>query len=167
MSRRRARIRRIAAAACLSLLAGCEDQRDKSVGAAAALPPVTFPAVGPQPGPDAVLLRTENPYRDDIVAAVEGRRLFRWYNCEGCHGGRAGGGMGPSLRDADWLYGAGGQEIFNSIAHGRAHGMPAWGTKIPASQIWLLVSYIHSLNTSMEPSPPRPNPSWPDAEYNE
>ena len=149
----------------VAALLACEQDRDEGVGAASALPPVGMQAVGPQPGPDRVLPRTENPYEDDLAAAVQGRRLFRWYNCEGCHGGRAGGGMGPSLRDADWLYGAGSQEIFNSIAHGRSNGMPSWGTKIPAAQIWLLVSYIESLNTSAEPSPPPPNPSYPDAPH--
>ena len=59
----------------------------------------------------------------------EGRELFVRMNCSGCHGGRAGGGMGPSLRDEDWLYGNTDQQIFSTILEGRAHGMPSWGTE--------------------------------------
>jgi cytochrome c oxidase cbb3-type subunit III len=145
----------------------CDSQQGDTAGSASALPPVTAEVVGPQPGPDRNLPRTTNPFEDDLAAATEGRQLFRWYNCEGCHGGRAGGGMGPSLRDSKWLYGAGSQEIFNSISNGRSNGMPAWGTKIPPAQIWLLVSYIESLNTTVEPAAPPPNPSYPDAPHKE
>jgi len=76
-------------------------------------------------------------------------------NCSGCHGGHAGGGMGPSLRDVDWIYGSGDADIFNSIAQGRANGMPAWATRIPEQSIWMLVAYVKSLRTPREPDPPR------------
>lgn len=62
--------------------------------------------------------------------------------------------MGPSLRDEVWIYGSTDAAIFGSITEGRAHGMPAWGTKIPSDQAWKLVSYIKSMRSSMEPSPP-------------
>lgn len=71
--------------------------------------------------------------------------------------------MGPSLRDAYWIYGHEDQDIYSSIAEGRAHGMPAWGTKLPSEQIWKLVSYISSLGTGAEPNPPPRNRSYPDA----
>jgi mono/diheme cytochrome c family protein len=32
--------------------------------------------------------------------------------------------------------------------------MPAWGSKIPESQIWELVAYIKSMGTPQEPDPP-------------
>ena len=90
----------------------------------------------------------------DPVALQDGRRLFDWYNCSGCHGGHAGGGTGPSLRDPDWLYGNRPDQIYNSISRGRSKGMPAWGTKIPEQQIWELVTYIKSMGTPQEPDPP-------------
>ena len=62
--------------------------------------------------------------------------------------------MGPSLRDSSWIYGGSNPHIFSSIAEGRAHGMPAWGTRIPDQQIWQLVAYIRSLRTPNEPEPP-------------
>lgn len=110
--------------------------------------------VGPIPGPGQPAALPTNPYADNPVAIQDGRRLFLWFNCAGCHGGHAGGGMGPSLRDKDWIYGGDPAHIFDSILEGRAHGMPAWGTKIPEDQIWKLVAYIKSLRTPQEPDPP-------------
>lgn len=116
-------------------------------------PPIRTP-VGPVPGPVGNPPRRENPYAADSGAAAEGRKLFVQMNCSGCHGGRAGGGMGPSLRDVDWLYGETPAQIFSSVAEGRAHGMPAWGTQLPDDQIWKLVTYIRALRTANEPEPP-------------
>ena len=62
--------------------------------------------------------------------------------------------MGPSLRDETWIYGNRDDQIFDTIAQGRANGMPAWGSKIPQHQIWELVVYIKSMRTPQEPDPP-------------
>ena len=35
----------------------------------------------------------------------EGKRLFGWFNCAGCHA-NGGGGMGPPLMDEKWIYGS-------------------------------------------------------------
>jgi cytochrome c oxidase cbb3-type subunit 3 len=109
------------------------------------------PGVRPGLYPSVVLGDLTNPYAGNPEAAVEGRKLFVWYNCSGCHGGRAGGGMGPSLRDSLWLYGQDDTHVFSTIAEGRAAGMPAWGAKLPTQQIWELVSYIRTLGTPDEP----------------
>jgi cytochrome c oxidase cbb3-type subunit 3 len=111
--------------------------------------------VGPVPGPSERPQRPENPYRALRSAAAEGRQLFIRFNCSGCHGGRAGGGMGPSLRDVDWLYGSTDAQIFSTIAEGRAHGMPAWGTKLTDDQVWKLVAYVKSLRMPDEPDAPQ------------
>jgi cytochrome c oxidase cbb3-type subunit 3 len=118
-------------------------------------PVVRFP-VGPVPGPGPEPVGPKNPYAGDGVAVAEGRRLFVWFNCSGCHGGRGGGGMGPSLRDPDWFYGSSDAHVFASIAEGRGQGMPAWGGKVPDEQIWKMVAYIKSLRTPREPQPPAP-----------
>src|SRR5579864_5941164 len=94
--------------------------------------------VGPVPGGVRNTNYRSNPLEGDPVALQDGRRLFDWYNCSGCHGGHAGGGMGPSLRDRVWIYGSRDDQIFDTIAQGRAKGMPAWGSKIPEMQIWEL-----------------------------
>jgi cytochrome c oxidase cbb3-type subunit III len=143
-------------ALCLGLLAlgGCQRDHDDGRPAPQAAGSVQA-AVGPVPGPKPPPSDRPGPYAGNAVAMVEGRRLFVRFNCSGCHGGRGGGGMGPSLRDQDWIYGSSDSEIFDSIAQGRAHGMPAWGTRLPADQIWKLVAYIDSMRTPDEPDAPR------------
>ena len=98
-------------------------------GGTSAAPPPMVTAVGPVPGPagDASgAARAEegpnNPYAQDRTAMAEGQQQFVRFNCSGCHGGRAGGGMGPSLRDVDWIYGDRDAQLFSSIAEGRSHG---------------------------------------------
>jgi cytochrome c oxidase cbb3-type subunit 3 len=113
-------------------------------------------AVGPVPGPAKDLPHATNPFKDNKVAMSEGRQLFNRMNCSGCHGDHAGGGMGPSLRDVDWLYGNDDAQILSTIAEGRAHGMPAWGSKLGDDQMWKLVTYIKSLRTQNEPEAPEP-----------
>ncbi len=135
------------------VLAGCEGNT-RHREAQGAVPGVETP-VGPVPGPGVAAHANPNPYSStDPIAVVEGRQWFKRYNCSGCHGGHAGGGMGPSLRDVDWLYGNTDAQIFDSIAEGRAHGMPAWGTKLPEDHIWKLVAYIQSMRTENEPDRP-------------
>lgn len=110
--------------------------------------------VGPVPGPGEESAAAANPYANDLEAIEQGRILFRRFNCSGCHGDHAGGGMGPSLRDVDWRYGDSDAHIYDSIAEGRSQGMPAWGTKLPENQIWELTAYVKSLRTPMEPDQP-------------
>lgn len=150
------------AIAAAIFLDGCHSREQTSVAAGATstsasvvgATSVVTHAVGPIPGaPENVHYRT-NPYSTDPVALQDGRRLFNWYNCSGCHGGHAGGGMGPSLRDPVWLYGNRDDQIYDSIAEGRSNGMPAWRTKIPQAQLWELVAYIKSMGTPLEPDPP-------------
>ena len=123
-------------------------------GLAAAAPPPEITPVGPIPGPEGERTGPSNPYTSDRTATVEGRKLFVTFNCSGCHGGRAGGGMGPSLRDEDWISGNRDAQIFSSIAEGRAHGMPSWHKQLTPDQTWKLVAYIKSLRTRNEPQAP-------------
>jgi cytochrome c oxidase cbb3-type subunit 3 len=122
--------------------------------AAGSSPPPIPTAVGPIPGPATAPDHPKNPFTDDRAAAGEGRQLFVRFNCSGCHGGRAGGGMGPSLRDVDWIYGNRDAQIFSSIAQGRAHGMPSWAGQLTTDQVWKLVTYVQALRTRNEPQPP-------------
>jgi cytochrome c oxidase cbb3-type subunit III len=123
-------------------------------GATTAAPPPAFTTIGPTPGPANGSPGPANPYANNRTAMGEGRQLFVRFNCSGCHGGRAGGGMGPSLRDTDWIYGNTDAQIFSSIVEGRAHGMPAWQSHLTADQVWKLVTYIKSLRTRNEPQAP-------------
>lgn len=131
--------------------------------------PPTMAPVGPIPGArvagDDPATTTPNPYANDPSALEQGRQLFVAMNCAGCHGGHAGGGMGPDLRpDHIFVYGNAPANIFDSISMGRAEGMPSWGTKLPPEVIWKLVAYIQSLGTEQEPDKAAPAPAHaPDA----
>ena len=95
--------------------------------------------------PPSAGLTLRNPYENDASAAATGAKLFVAYNCIDCHGADGSGAMGPSLADGRWHFGGAPAEIFESIYQGRPEGMPAWGTLISSEQIWMLVTYLRSL----------------------
>lgn len=86
-----------------------------------------------------------NPYAGDQEAIREGKRLYDWYNCSGCHAPKGGGGMGPPLSTGSWIYGGAPESLFKSIWEGRPAGMPAWAGRIPPDALWKLVAYVQSL----------------------
>jgi cytochrome c oxidase cbb3-type subunit 3 len=87
----------------------------------------------------------------------QGKRLFRWYNCSGCHS-QGGGGMGPALMDEKWLYGHEPDQIFTTIMEGRPNGMPSFRGRIPEEQAWQLVGYVRSMS-GLAPKAARPSRS--------
>lgn len=90
-------------------------------------------------------LRSESPYDDNAYAVAQGKRLYRWYNCNGCHS-MGGGGIGPALMDGRWKYGGDPASIFASIMQGRPEGMPSFGGHIPEDQVWQIVAYVRSMS---------------------
>ena len=67
------------------------------------------------------------------------------YNCVGCHD-HGGGGIGPALMDAEWIYGSHPEQIYSTIVQGRPNGMPSFAGKIPDYQVWELVAYVRSMS---------------------
>ena len=96
-----------------------------------------FPGGGSPPPADP----TGANYDGNAQAIAEGKRLFDWYNCSGCHFHGA-GGIGPSLIDASWTYGDKIDQVYASIYQGRPNGMPSWGAKLSTTEIWELAAYI-------------------------
>jgi cytochrome c oxidase cbb3-type subunit 3 len=90
-------------------------------------------------------LRSDSPYDENAYAVNQGKRLFRWYNCNGCHG-MGGGGIGPPLMDSHWKYGGDPASIFQTIMQGRPEGMPSFGGHIPEDQVWQIVAYVRSMS---------------------
>lgn len=86
-----------------------------------------------------------NPYSESAYAVSEGGKLYNAYNCSGCHF-HGGGGIGPPLMDAKWIYGSEPQNIYATIVEGRPNGMPAFRGKIPDFQVWEIVAYVRSLS---------------------
>ncbi|KRB86566.1 hypothetical protein ASE00_07710 [Sphingomonas sp. Root710] len=103
---------------------------------------------GITPGTETALV-TDDPraaqYYDNPAAVITGMKLYKAYNCSGCHSA-GGGGMGPSLMDDVWVYGGRLAQIHQTIVEGRPNGMPSWGGKIPDGQIWQIAAYVRSLS---------------------
>jgi len=76
---------------------------------------------------------------------AQGKRWYRWFNCIGCHA-QGGGGIGPALMDAGWIYGKTPGDVFTTIMDGRPNGMPAFRGRIPEEQAWQIAAYVRSLS---------------------
>jgi len=117
-------------------------------------PPQAAIAVGTrltslQPGTPLPARSQENEYEKNAFAMNEGKRLFQWYNCSGCHA-MGGGGMGPALMDDKWIYGSSPDQIFSTVVEGRPNGMPSFGGKIPNFQVWQIAAYVRSLSGNVD-----------------
>jgi len=97
-----------------------------------------------RPG-NAQVVSAQNEFEENAFAMSEGKRLYEWYNCVGCHA-HGGGGMGPPLMDAKWIYGSAPDQIFATIVEGRPNGMPSFRGKIPDYQVWQLAAYVRSMS---------------------
>jgi cytochrome c oxidase cbb3-type subunit III len=132
--------------AALVLAGGCQRESrrfDAPVGAAITPPPIRMSELQPT---------VTNPhqtiaphYEVNARSLAEGKRLFTWYNCSGCHA-NGGGDKGPALMDDVWLYGNEPANIYAAIVEGRPNGMPSFGGHIPDEQVWQLVAYVRSMS---------------------
>ncbi len=98
-----------------------------------------------QAGQPTANLPVKNEYEENAFALSEGKRLFSNMNCVGCHA-HDGGGMGPALMDAKWIYGGQPEQIFATVVEGRPNGMPSFRGKLPDYQVWQLAAYVRSLS---------------------
>ena len=139
--------------AMVAALAGCEREfrRFGPPPGAAGSAPDTLRGTSLRPGTSEPVQPGMTPgnqarrYEENAYSVSQGKRLFRWYNCAGCHA-QGGGGMGPPLMDAKWLYGSRPEQIFETIVEGRPNGMPAFGGRIPEDQLWQIVAYVRSMS---------------------
>jgi cytochrome c oxidase cbb3-type subunit 3 len=95
-------------------------------------------------GPTERKSGTRNEYEKVAFHVSQGKKLFTWYNCSGCHA-NGGGGSGPALMDDVWIYGSAIENIAASIREGRQNGMPTFRGKIPEDQIWQIAAYVRAL----------------------
>ena len=98
-----------------------------------------------QPGPPIRTTAVSGPYEENAYAVSQGKTLYNQFNCSGCHF-QGGGGIGPPLMDAEWIYGSRPENVFATIAEGRPNGMPAFAGKINPDMIWQLVAYVRSMS---------------------
>jgi cytochrome c oxidase cbb3-type subunit 3 len=107
---------------------------------------VPQPSLVPRPGPPESSRPGEGKkFEANAYHVGQGKQFFRAFNCIGCHG-NGGGGIGPALMDANWIYGGDIKSIYVTIRDGRPNGMPAFGGKIPDDQIWEIAAYVRSLS---------------------
>ncbi len=93
--------------------------------------------------PDTV----RNPFAGNAAAVAAGKALYH-QTCEGCHGGDAQGGRGPALANRNFSHGGEDEDIFRTIRTGvPGTQMPSFGA-LPADEVWKIITYLHSLNSS-------------------
>jgi cytochrome c553 len=107
----------------------------------------------------------KSPYPDPAKVADEGHQKFMAAGCNGCHGGTGGGGMGPPLTNAIWVYGSDDDTLFRLIALGsdelQKQGytrkgsesvvgpMPQMGGVVKSDDdLWKIIAWIKSVNKS-------------------
>jgi cytochrome c oxidase cbb3-type subunit III len=143
------RSRRLAGVALAALILGgvaCErESRRFDTPPNAAAPDTAVRQVALQPGPPNDTSHNSGPDDGNAYAVSEGKRLYNQMNCVGCHF-QGGGGIGPPLMDAEWIYGSAGRNIFETIVEGRPNGMPSFRGKLGDAQVWQLVAYVRSMS---------------------
>ena len=110
-------------------------------------------AEGKHTHPDAAKMK--NPVASSAASIAAGKKLYD-AQCASCHGptgkgdGKAGALLKPlpsDISDTEWKHGSSDGEIFTVIRDGaRQTGMRAYGSKVPANDIWNLVNYVRSLS---------------------
>jgi cytochrome c551 len=80
-----------------------------------------------------------------LTPAGEGRRVYLRYNCYGCHGMRAGGGMGPNIVRAE------SGDLREAVMEGEDGGMPSFRALLTSTDISNLSAYLSSIGTPNEP----------------
>ena len=128
------------------LLAACErETRNFQQPPSAGVAPQVIPMTTLQAGVATASPRADNPSERRAFDLSEGKRLFAWYNCNGCHA-NGGGDKGPALMDDVWIYGSEPANIYATIVEGRPNGMPSFRGRIPEAQLWSIVAYVRSLS---------------------
>lgn len=129
------------------LLWGCEKERPKFERATTSglVQSLDVQTSDLQAGPKTAEPPVRNPFAGNSFALQDGKRLYGWFNCAGCHGAEGGGAIGPPLADREWIYGGDAQHIYLSIVQGRPQGMPSFRGRLSDDDLWKLVAYVQSL----------------------
>jgi cytochrome c oxidase cbb3-type subunit 3 len=136
----------VALALLLVASAGC-DREDREY-TAHNRPPAPTPrttALSPGGARPQVASNIGRHYEDNAYHITQGGRLYKWFNCNGCHAA-GGGSIGPALMDDAWRYGGSIDQIHATILQGRPNGMPSFRGKIPDAQVWQIAAYVRAMS---------------------
>lgn len=76
--------------------------------------------------------------------AAAGQALYQG-NCIACHGPDLEGGIGPSLKDEEWIHGGEPAQVLKTVTEGvAAKGMPAWGSILGPEKTRQVTAYVLS-----------------------
>lgn len=104
--------------------------------------------------------KLKNPYTENPKAIAEGTGPYR-SSCGPCHGGNAGGAMGPPLTNEVWVYGSDDDVLFKLITLGSVElqklgykrvrtetvvgPMPPYGKIVKSDdELWKILAYVRS-----------------------
>jgi cytochrome c oxidase cbb3-type subunit 3 len=144
-------MRALASLLLLALMApaGCQREERNYRADPVATESVEKVALAPlSPGPSRPVTETSGKakeYENNAYHLSQGKTLYKWMNCVGCHA-NGGGGSGPALIDDLWIYGGSIENIVHTIREGRPNGMPSFRGKIPDDQIWEIAAYVRSMS---------------------
>jgi len=132
--------------ACLLVLAGCErEERQTRAEPVNETGPAAVSMTGLYPGEPSPPDPRGQEYEGNAFHLAQGKQLYTWFNCAGCHA-HGGGDIGPALIDDQWIYGSGIENIYATIVQGRPNGMPSFRNKIPEQQVWQIAAYVRSMS---------------------
>lgn len=137
----------VALLCCNVCLAACEREDRTSRGTpvnAKDMPHLDEPRLPVGSATDTLAEEGTHPFERNAYQLSQGKRLFTWMNCVGCHG-NGGGGSGPALIDAAWRYGSDIESVVETIRNGRPNGMPSFREKMTDQQIWQVGAYVRSM----------------------
>src|SRR4051794_25029494 len=103
----------------LELLASCaREKRDFNQATALSAASSGIHLSELSPGGAPFSLPISNPFSNNAYAVSEGKRFYAAYSRVGCHA-HGGGGIGPPLLDAKWIYGSDPANVYATIVEGR------------------------------------------------
>jgi cytochrome c oxidase cbb3-type subunit 3 len=103
----------------------------------------------------------------DAASIAAGKEVYTT-TCVSCHGPALEGGIGPNLRDTQWIHGDQPAQIMAVITSGvSTKGMPAWGPILGPDKVAKVAAFVISSNTGEAPAAPAgtaaPAPAATDA----